>query len=127
MTIVKSPMLVAAVLAGSVAGMLSTAADAQNAPIEFRLIAAQGNPTGCMSLDASLSRVHTVTLMGDKATIKSAGGIDDTMKLTAPNVYKTTFSLGGVRLDVVADASKTPRTLDVTEAARGCRWNATAP
>jgi len=33
-----------------------------------------------------MSRVHSVTKMGDKATIKSAGGIDDTMKQTKPNV-----------------------------------------
>jgi hypothetical protein len=37
------------------------------------------------------------------------------------------LSLGGTKLDVVADASVTPRTLTVTEAQRGYKWNAIAP
>ena len=37
------------------------------------------------------------------------------MKLARPNVYATDFSLGGVRLDVVADLSATPKSLTVTE------------
>ena len=118
-------------LLASVAATAATEAGAQNAPanapIEFRLAAEKSNPMGCISLDASLSRVHAVTLMGDKATLKSAGGINDTLKQTSPGVYKTVFTLGGVRLDVVADASKTPRSLTVAEAQRGCRWAAIAP
>ncbi len=118
-------------LLASIAATAAAEAGAQSppagAPIEFRLAAEKSNPMGCISLDASLSRVHAVTLMGDKATLKSAGGINDTLKQTSPGVYKTTFSLGGVRLDVVADASRAPRTLTVAEAQRGCRWNATAP
>jgi len=58
---------------------------------------------------------------------KSAGGIDDTIKQTKPNVYATAFSLGGVKLDVVANASVTPATPSVVEAQRGCKWNAVAP
>lgn len=101
-------------------------AHAQDGSVEFRLVAATGNLAQCSSMDASLSRVHTFTVNGDKAKIKSSGGIDDNMKQTSPKVYKTTFSLGGVRLEVVADMSQTPRTLDVAEVARGCRWNAVA-
>ena len=107
--------------------LLALPALAQDAPIQFRLIAADSNPVGCRSLDPALSRVHTVTKTGDTATIKSSGGIDDTMKQKSPNVYTTVFSLSGVRLDVVADASATPRTLTVVEAQRGCKWNAVAP
>ena len=107
--------------------VLVTGVGAQDAPIEFRLIADKANPAGCISLDASLSRVHTVTVTGDKALLKSAGGINDTLKQASPGVYKTTFSLAGVRLDVVADASKTPRSLTVVEAQRSCKWNAAAP
>ncbi len=116
-----------AFLAGSLAALMLPQASAQDAPIEFRAVAAKGNPSGCVSLDASLSRLHTITLMGDKAILKSSGGINDTLKQIAPRVYKTTFSLGGVKLDVVADASKAPKTLQVTEASRGCHWNAVAP
>ena len=120
MTIMKS-------VAALTVALLAVPALAQDKPIEFRLAAAKSNPVGCTSFDPALSRVHTVTKTGDTATIKSAGGIDDTMKQKTPNVYTTVFTLSGIRLDVVADASKTPGTLTVTEAQRGCKWNATAP
>jgi len=99
---------------------------AQGVPIEFRMVPAQGNPGGCFQLDSAMSRVHTVTPMGSDATIRSAGGINDTLKQTAPNIYTTQFRLGRMTLDVVADASKMPRTLSVTEPKVGCRWNAVA-
>ena len=99
---------------------------APGVPIEFRMVPAQGNPAGCFQLDAAMSRVHTVTPMGSDATIRSAGGINDTLKQTSPNIYTTQFRLGSVTLDVVADASKMPRTLTVTEPKVGCRWNAIA-
>jgi hypothetical protein len=111
----------------ALAVVLAYPAFAQDKPIESRLVAAKTNPVGCTALDPDLSRVHSVTRMGDKAIIKSSGGIDDTMKQKTPNVYTTVFALSGVRLDVVADASVTPATLTVVEAQRGCKWNAVAP
>jgi hypothetical protein len=112
--------------AAAFAAVLAFPAFAQDKPIEFRLSAATSNPVGGMALDPSLSRVHTVTKTGDTATITSAGGIDDTMKQKTANVYPTVFALSGVKLDVVADASVTPRTLTVVESQRGCKWNAIA-
>lgn len=110
-------------------GISATAAQAQtasaNAPIEFRMAAATGNLSGCQNLDAQRSRVHSVMLQGDNALLKLAGGINETLKQTSPGVYTSNFTLSGVRLDVVADASKSPRTLVVTEKNRGCRWDAT--
>jgi hypothetical protein len=100
---------------------------AQDAPIEFRMAPSTRNPAPCMRLDSSMSRVHTFTMMGDHAIIKSAGGIDDRMRQTAPKVYETTMQLQQVQLKVVADASKTPRTLVVTDQNTGCRWDATTP
>lgn len=117
----------AAALAVMLAAAVFAPAFAQDKPIEFRLVAAKTNPVGCNALDAAMSRVASVTKKGDTATIKSAGGIDDTMKQKTPNVYSTVFSLSGVRLDIVADASVTPATLTVVEAQRGCKWNAVAP
>jgi hypothetical protein len=114
------------VLACSVVGILSGQAVAQNAPVEFRVVPADRNPSGCMRFDAALSRVHTVTATDDTAVITSAGGVTGNMTQTTPMVYTTTFSLGGTSLNVVADASKTPRTLEVTEPRLGCRWNAVA-
>ena len=105
--------------------MTGSAAYAQDAPIEFRMAASDANLAGCRGLDAQLSRVHSVTLQGDKALLKLAGGISDTLKQASPGVYTSVFTLSGVRLDVVADASKSPKTLVVTEKNRGCRWDAT--
>ena len=113
------------VIAAFLIGMTGSAAYAQNAPIEFRMAASDANLTGCRGLDAQLSRVHSVTLQGDKALLKLAGGISETLKQTSPGVYTSVFTLSGVRLDVVADASKSPKTLVVTEKNRGCRWDAT--
>ena len=57
----------------------------------------------------------------------AAGGINDTLKQTSPGIYKTRIGMGGVNLDVVADTAKSPKTLEVIEASRGCHWNAVAP
>lgn len=103
-----------------------TAQTTGGTPIEFRLVPAAGNPSNCLQLDSAMSRVHTVTPMGGEAAIRSAGGINDTLRQTSPQIYTTQFRLGATTLDVVADASKTPRTLNVTESKIGCRWNAVA-
>lgn len=113
--------------AAGLAALLALPALAQDKPIQFRLAGAKSNPVGCMALDPALSRVHTVTRIGDKATIKSAGGIDDTMKQKSPNVFATVFALNGFKLDIVADESVTPPTLTVVEAQYSCKWNAIAP
>ncbi|MFO1080387.1 MAG: hypothetical protein U1E23_07170 [Reyranellaceae bacterium] len=99
---------------------------AQTAPIEFRVTPVQGNPGGCMRFDPALSRVHTISLQGDKAVLKSSGGINDTLKQASPNVYTTRYRMGEVTLDVTADASRTPRSLTVVEPKLGCRWTAIA-
>ncbi len=125
MTTLKSSPTVAIAMIGLVACALCASVNAQNASIQFRLAAAKGNPTSCTNIDASLSRVHTITPMGETATIKSAGGINDKMKQSSPNVYTSSTSLGGVTLVVTADASKQPGTLNVKEPKLGCVWNAT--
>src|SRR3990167_9886817 len=97
---------------------------AQDGAIQFRLAAATGNPSNCIRYDSTLSRVHTLTVTGDKATLKSAGGVNETLKQTAPMVYKSTAQLAGTMLAIFADASKSPRTLTITETNLGCRWAA---
>ena len=123
----KSPTITIAA-ACLLAAALPAAAQNQpaNQPIQFRVAPAVGNPTGCTGLDASLSRVHTITVTGDRAVLKSSGGINDTLKQTAPRVYRTTFRLGDVTLEVVADAANEPKSLTVTEPKRGCHWAAVA-
>ncbi len=111
----------------AIAILLPALAMAQDSVTEFRLAQDPKNIQGCIALDPSLTRVHTLTIKGGQAEIKSAGGIDDKMKLVRPNVYETVFSLSGVRLDVLADLSATPKTLTVVEKNRGCKWMAVQP
>jgi hypothetical protein len=126
-SIMNSTALRMSVLACSVAVILSGQAVAQNAPVEFRMAAASGNPSGCTRFDAALSRVHTFTASGDTASVTSSGGVTGNLSQTSPRVYGNTFNVGGTQMTVVADASKTPRTLEVSEPRMGCRWNAVAP
>lgn len=116
-----------AIFLATLAILLPAVAAAQDSVTEFRLAQDAKNIQGCTAMDASFTRVHTLTIKGGQAEIKSAGGIDDKMKLVRPNVYETVFALSGVRLDVVADLSATPKTLTVTEKNRGCKWMAVAP
>ena len=111
----------------AVAILLPALAAAQDSVTEFRLAQDPKNIQGCTALDPSFTRVHTLTIKGGQAEVKSAGGIDDKMKLVRPNVYETVFALSGVRLDVVADLSGTPKTLTITEKNRGCKWTAVQP
>jgi hypothetical protein len=118
--------LCAAVVAASFAGTISPAI-AQSAPIDFRVVAVDRNPSSCKQFDAALSRVHTFTPTGDAATLRTAGGVTSNMKQTTPNVFTTTLGIGGTNFNVVADASKSPKTLEVAEPRIGCRWQAVAP
>jgi hypothetical protein len=117
----KSSVLIA------IAMLLPTVAAAQDSVTEFRLAQDPKNVQGCTALDPSMTRVHTLTIKGGQAEIKSAGGIDDKMKLVRPNVYETVFALAGARLDVVADLGAKPKTLTVTDKNRGCKWMAVQP
>jgi hypothetical protein len=117
----------ASMLAASLAGFVSTPATAQGAGINFRVVAGDRNPSACQQFDAALSRVHTFTPAGDTATLRTAGGVTSNMKQTTPGVFTTTLGIGGTNFNVVADTSKSPKALDVTEPRLGCRWNAVAP
>jgi hypothetical protein len=119
--------LCTSMLAASLAGLISAQAAAQNAGIQFRVVAGDRNPSSCQQWDAELSRVHTFTPAGDTATLATAGGITRNMKQSTPGVFTTTLALGGTNFNVVADTSKSPKALEVTEPRTGCRWNAAAP
>lgn len=114
----------AAVILSSVA--CSTVPSTPVAPIEFRVAPTDRNPSSCQRWDADLSRVHTFARNGDTATLRTAGGISRTMTMTSPNVFTTTMTIGSVNFNVVADASKSPGTLDISEPRTGCRWSAIA-
>ena len=114
-----SKALCASMLAASLAGIISTQAGAQGAGIQFRVVAGDRNPSGCQQFDAALSRVHTFTPAGDSAT--------SNMKQTTKGVFTSTLGIGGTNFNIVADTTKSPKALDVTEPRLGCRWNAVAP
>lgn len=111
---------------GAATGGAPAQAAGQSAPIEFRVVPGDRNPTSCQRWDAALSRVHTFTRTGETATLSTAGGITQIMTQSTPNVFTRTMALGGTSFNVVADASKTPGTLEVTEPRIGCRWIAVA-
>lgn len=125
-TITQVIRLAAVGAAGLLAAACSTAPASSAAPIEFRVAPTDRNPTSCQRWDADLSRVHTFTRSGDSATLRTAGGITRTMTMTTPNVFTTTMTIGSTNFNVVADASKSPGSLDVTEPRTGCRWSAIA-
>ena len=77
--------------------------------------------------DSALARVHTLTATANGVTLRTAGGVSSNMTQTTPNVFTTTLGIGGTNFNVVADASKAPKTLEISEPRLGCRWNAVTP
>ncbi len=114
----KSHVLLAAVAFAA----LPVAASAQDSVTRFRLAGVPGNIQGCMALEASMARVHTVIVKDGNADLKFAGGIDQKLKTAKPGVYIADFEMAGARLDAVADMIATPRTLTVTSKSLGCKW-----
>jgi hypothetical protein len=102
---------------------------APGAPIAFRVVPEETNPTGCTRFDAQLSRGHTFRETGNTASFTSASGLTSNMTQTSPGVYTTDyFTFGGVTLRVVVNAASSPKSLTVTESKLvGCRWSAVAP
>lgn len=105
----------------------SSQASVQGASVDFRVAPAGRNPAACQQFDAALSRVHTFTPAGATATLRTAGGVTSNMTQTTPGVFTTSLGIGPTTFNVVADTSRSPKTLDVTEPRIGCRWNAVAP
>jgi len=103
---------------------LSQAASAQDSVIPFRFTAVPGNIQGCIAMDPSFTRIYTLTVRGGVVDIRSAGGIDDTMKLVRPGVYAATFQLSGGQIDFVLDTNANPKTLTAASKNLGCKWNA---
>ncbi|TXL81532.1 hypothetical protein FHP25_03110 [Vineibacter terrae] len=111
----------------AVAAALLTGTAAAQQPATFRLTKSPSNTGVCNGLDAAMSREHTVTPAGDKAVLKFPGGNDEDMKQVTPGTYRTELELGRVKVEFVADLSKTPKTLVVREPREGCRWTGEAP
>jgi hypothetical protein len=102
---------------------------APGAPVDFRVVPEERNPTGCTRFDAQLFRGHTFRETGDTASFTSASGLTSNMTQTLPGVYTTDyFTFGSVTLRAVVNAASSPKSLTVTEPKNlGCRWSAVAP
>ena len=124
MAITTIRLLCTSALASSLA---ATIALAQAAPVEFRVVPTDRNPSACQRFDAALSRVHTFTPTADGASVRSAGGVNSNMTQSSPGIYTTEFSLGSTTLNVTANTTTSPKSLDVREPRLGCRWSAVAP
>ena len=124
MAITTIRLLCSSALASSLAATLALA---QAAPVEFRVVPTDRNPSACQRFDAALSRVHTFTPAADGASVRSAGGVNSNMTQSSPGIYTTDFSLGSTTLNVTANTTTSPKSLDVREPRLGCRWSAVAP
>lgn len=69
-----------AVLAASLAGLFSVQAVAQDAALQFRVVATDRNPAACQRFDAALSRVHSFTATASGASLRPAGGVNSALQ-----------------------------------------------
>jgi hypothetical protein len=74
------------IVAASLAGIFSAEVVAQDAAIQFRVVATDRNPAACQRFDAALARVHTLTATAGGALLRSAGGVNSDMTQTTPGV-----------------------------------------
>jgi hypothetical protein len=103
----------------------SVAGAAEDSVTRYRLSAEQSNATTCKALDPALARPHTITVKNGDVEITSAGGIEGRMREVRAGVYSVVFELSGLRLDVIADLSRSPKSLTVSDRQFGCKWQAT--
>ena len=104
---------------------------APGAPIVFRLVPDERNPTACTKFNWPLSLPHTFRETGDTASITSPGGITSNMTQTSPGVYAADYyKFGTVRHRAVVDAASSPKSLTITESrffGFNCRFSGAAP
>jgi hypothetical protein len=116
-------MTIRSLLVTAVALGLPAAASAEDSVTHFRMKEAHRSIQGCIAFDPSFTRIHTLTVKGDAVDLKSAGGIDEKMKMVRPGVYAASFKLAGIDLDIEADISAKPKTLVIRDRNIGCKWN----
>ncbi|MGE0154026.1 MAG: hypothetical protein AB7R90_15530 [Reyranellaceae bacterium] len=107
------------------ATMVAAVAQAQQPEVYKARLEPEARNVGlCIELDTSLRREHTLTVTGDAATLASSGGIRANMKQISPKVYENaTVQMGANQFRSVADLSKTPATLTISDNRLGCRWS----
>lgn len=115
-------ILTRSVVWSALAALLPAVAAGQDVSVEFRLVGAPGNITGCIRADPQFTRVHTFTVKGGQAELTSPGGINTRMLLEKPGVYAAEEGMGGLNLHIVADLND--KTLTVSDKNLGCKWTA---
>jgi hypothetical protein len=109
-------------VAAIVLAVTPLAAAAQDSVTRFRLAGDPGNIQGCIALESSMARVHTLTVKGGNADLRFAGGVDQKLTPSKPGLYVADFEMSGARLDVTADTTVTPNTLTVVSKNLNCKW-----
>src|SRR5262245_45007301 len=102
---------------------------APGAPIDFRVIRDERNPTGCTRFDAQMTLGHTFRVTGNTASFTTASGLTSNMTQTSPGVYMTDYyTFGSLTFRAVVNVASPPKSLTVTESKSwSCRWSAVAP
>ena len=118
----RSSILMAAIV-GAMA-LPSLALAQQAGAYKARLEPDARNIGACERLDTSLRREHSLTVTGPEANLVSAGGVKAKMKPMGANVFQNDkIQMGAEQFLIVADLSKAPNVLVVTENRMGCRWS----
>ncbi len=111
----------------AIAGLVSLpslAVAQQTGTYKARLEPEAKNIGVCMRLDTALRREHTLTVTAKDALVVGAGGVKAKMKPAGAKVYQNgTVQIGGDQFVIVADLSRKPGTLVVTDSRMGCRWS----
>lgn len=108
----------------SLVSLPSLATAQQTGVFKARLEPDARNIGVCGRLDTSLRREHTLTVNAKEALVVGAGGVKAKMKAAGADVYQnSTVQIGGDQFLIVADLSRKPGTLVVTDSRMGCRWS----
>ena len=92
--------------------------------MEFRLVGAPGNITGCIAADPQFTRVHTFTLKDGQAELTAPGGINTKMKLEKPGVYDGRVPVGRAARCMSSPTCATPSRSPSPTRISGCKWTA---
>ncbi|MGE0660422.1 MAG: hypothetical protein AB7F36_10690 [Reyranellaceae bacterium] len=118
----RSSIMMAAI--AGVMALPSLALSQQAGTYKARLEPDARNISVCINLDTSLRREHTLTVVSaTEATVVGAGGMKAKMTPSGAGIYQNNkVQFGAEQFLIVADLSKTPNVLVVTDNRMGCRW-----
>jgi hypothetical protein len=92
-----------------------------NSTTVFTLALQPNSVTDCILADPGMTRPMTLTVLNNRATLLTGGGIHYGLDRVQPNVYA-----GGYYVKIRADLSNRPKRLTVSNDDQSCNWAATA-